>query len=159
MSHPALQPHFATSEIPEMALLRAAIAWAHACRIRVEPTAPPVECASSHASTRWVRRDQDAIVDPIGAAILKRQPRATHLIDAAVVALSSTPATCEGIADGLAGEAPSQSWMLSPGKAAYTSGYLGGVELRAAMSTWQCPAHRVRIVRGESCPACLAGLS
>ena len=155
----ATNPHFETPEIPELAVLRAALEWAKTQRIRIEPTAPPLECVSSHASTRWVRRDPDAVVDPIGAAILRRQPGATTLMEAAAEALASRVPCVEGLRDGLAGDPPAQAWALSTAKRLYLPAYLAGVQLRAEMSTFVCFAHQLRVPRGQHCPSCLRGLS
>jgi hypothetical protein len=153
------EPSFSAPEIPELAILRAGVEWAKAQRIRVEPAAPPVECASAHGNVRWVRRGPDAIVDPIGAAILRRQPQALHLVDAAKETLFSSIPAVEGLADGLSGEPPSPAWVRSVAKGMYLPAYLAGVQLRCELSSWVCHAHKLRVARGERCPVCVRGLS
>lgn len=152
-------PSFPAPEIPELAVLRAAISWAKDQRIRLEAAAPPVECVSLNQTTRWVRRHPDAIVDPIGAAILRRQPQATHLVDAAKETLFSSIPAVEGLADGLSGEPPSQSWVRSKAKDVYLPAYLAGVQLRCELTSFVCYAHRLRIAKGEHCPRCVEALS
>lgn len=152
-------PSFAATEIPEVTILREALEWARTMRIRVIPAAHPVECVSSFASVRWVRRDPDAVIDPIGAAILRAQPHATELPDAAAEALNSTIPCCEGLADGLAGEPPSKSWVGSHVSRLYYPGYVAGTELRCHMLSWVCRAHNMRQALGTHCSICLKALS
>jgi hypothetical protein len=127
-------------------------------RIIVRPSAPRVQCISEQ-HPRWARSGPDAVIDPIGAAILQQQPDVPELPDAAAIALNSCVAVAEGLADGLAGEPPSERWMTSTAKRRYGEGFLAGVQLRIELSTWTCRNHRERMKLGQNCPKCLEALS
>lgn len=152
-------PSFVAPEAPELAILRKALEWAKGRRLRVRPAAPPVICISSHAGVRWARRDVDSVIDPIGAAILMNQPDADEMPAAAAQALSTSEPRVHGLADGLAGEKPQSSWLMSAAKALYTGAYLAGLQLRVEMETFVCFAHGIRTPKGEHCSGCLQGLS
>lgn len=113
-------------------VLRAAVEWARARGIAVRLGVPwGVQCVSSHDGYRWEMEPGARAVDPIGAAILERQPMATEPYAAAAEALSAPAAWIHGLQEALDDEEPSTSWGESVHRALYAAGREAGVLYRA----------------------------
>jgi hypothetical protein len=110
--------------------------------IRVRIGSHGVELAGG--ARRWIRDPQADGVDPIGAAILLKQPHAADVDDAAAAAINAPFAWAAGCSDGLEHRAPADAWVTSIKARLYSAGYQAGTWLRVQL------LHNVR-------PACTGG--
>jgi len=123
MPTPAIRP----SKPHPILVLRAAVEWARARQVPVRlGVAWGVHCVSSHDGSRWEMEPAARAVDPIGAAILERQPMATERYAAAAEALSAPAAWIHGLQEALDDEHASESWGESIHRALYAAGREAG---------------------------------
>jgi hypothetical protein len=129
--------------------LAESVIWASREGMHVAPAAPNhgVCCTSSHAGARWERDPRVASVDVIGAAILHRQPDVGDLQLAASLAVGEATPFVEGMADGLAKEAPSRAWTSSIARGLYAHGWETGSIMRAYLLR---PGVGLALVRGNA---------
>ncbi len=105
-----------------LTVIAESIRWARAAGHRIRFGAFGVHCVSSHAADRWEPDPRDSGIDPLGAAILHRQPMATDPYEAAAEALAAPIAWVRGFQEHLDGEAVSSTWGEPIHRTLYAAG-------------------------------------
>jgi hypothetical protein len=124
--------------------------------LSVSPHASPgVVCVSSYGYIRWEADPRMGAVNPLGALVLKQQPRPTEIEAAIRVALGNeSPAFSEGVQDGLKAKPANVNILMGPGRRVYHSGYVTGKMVRRVMVERVCLIHRATREHGELCERC-----
>lgn len=116
-----------------LTIIREAIATAHVVGITVRIGSYGVTLLAGAQSSRWVRDPREDGVDPIGAAILARQPPVTDVDEAAAQAVNAPTPWVEGCAAGIARRERSIAWRSSIKARFYLAGYDAGTWLRSQL--------------------------
>jgi len=116
-----------------LTIIREAIEHARVIGVAVRIGDRGVECVSTHGPVRWRRVPTSDGVDPIGAAILHRQPAPADIDEAAAIAVNAPLAWVEGCSDGMKRTEPSQAWTVSIKRRLYGAGYDVGTWLRVQL--------------------------
>jgi hypothetical protein len=149
----------AMSSRPLFEVIAEAVAWGAVEGIPLKLnnlTGHGVVCTSTHGRVLWERDRRQPGCDPIGMAILKAQPQATLIPEAAAEALGVSIPNAEGLAEGLAALEPSTAWDRSIVRHRFLAGYEAGVLLRMAILSRDCPKHGRYELSALTCPLCSA---
>lgn len=114
-----------------LTIIREAIANARVLGAPVRIGSLGVECVPDRRI--WRRDPREDGVDPIGAAILHRQPRELDVDVAAAVAVNATIPWVEGCRAGMARTEPSSAWSTSLKASFYAAGFQAGTWLRVQL--------------------------
>lgn len=82
---------------------------------------------------RWIREAEADGVDPIGAAILLKQPQLDDIDQAAAAAVNAPIPWVAGCIDGMERRMPSSAWRASIKAQLYGAGYSAGSWLRVQL--------------------------
>lgn len=137
-----------------LALLRVAVSWAQVEGIHVDAVASPgVICVSRESRVPWRKDPMVGHVSPIGALVLLRQPRTTHVWAACAEVLGGSLPFSEGAQDGIS-KAPPCAEKFGGAAPLYLAGYEVGSRIRMDLMTVVCLGHGIRHPRDEKCPGC-----
>lgn len=104
---------------------------------------------------RWIRERTEGYVSPLGAVVLREQPRAIMMPEAAAEAMQVAVPWVIGFNDGSARVVPGGSWLAGFSADVYLAGYEAGVQVRDWIRSAYCAAHGCRYSRiGGACPSC-----
>jgi hypothetical protein len=136
-------------------IIREALAWAEKAGIQV--AFGPIGVAYSEKRRAWVQGDASHPVSPLGAVLLKVQPRPDDTVEQAVASVFESPSGyVEGFVCGSDHMEPDGKWMLKSSLAtrAYLMGITHGAQFRVEMSV-RCARHQTIRVLGQSCEGCV----
>jgi hypothetical protein len=123
-----------------LTIIREAIEAARLQGIRIRIGSHGVEFAPD--TSRWIRDPDEGGVDPIGAAILLKQPQLDDVDEAAAAAVNAPIPWTAGCSDGLQRREPADAWATSVKAKMYAAGYSAGIWLRSLL------VHNVEPARG-----------
>lgn len=132
------------------------IDWAARLGYRVEVGGDlGIRHATIRGEERWIRERSDGYVSPLGAVVLREQPRARMMPEAAADAMQVAVPFVVGCAAGYDRRAPEAAWLAGFSRATYMAGYEVGVRVRALILSAHCAKHGTQYSRvGGSCPRC-----
>jgi hypothetical protein len=102
----------------------------------------------------WERDPSAESIDPIGAAILQRQPVTKDVERAALIALDANPALVVGLETGLRNEVRAPEMLNAPNRRLYLYGVEVGAMLRRMIVAHECILHGRFGGTEALCPLC-----
>jgi hypothetical protein len=137
--------------------IREALDWAALKGIAVEPGGDGygVRATVIGGARRWVREHAGGFVSPLGAVVLREQPLAGMMPEAAAEAMGVGVPWIVGFNAGCRRENLPASWLAGFSAGQALAGYEVGTQIRAWLLSAYCAKHATRYSRiGGSCGAC-----
>lgn len=113
-----------------LTIIREAIAAARLIGVNVRIGSYGVQFTADNPGRPWMRDPRADGVDPIGAAILARQPQLEDIDEAAADAVNAPIPWVVGCTDGMQRRTPGTAWSSSIKAGEYAAGYQAGAWLR-----------------------------